>query len=41
MPLVILLASLIFILAVVLIPCAIYESKQGDDFTEFYPNEYK
>lgn len=45
MPLVILSASLIIIVAVVLIPATLYESKQlkdpNSDFNEFYPVEYK
>lgn len=45
MPFIILSVSLVLILAVVLIPLGIYESKQmkapNSDYNEFYPVEYK
>lgn len=41
----VLIGSLVLILAVVLIPLGIYESKQmkdpNSDYNEFYPIEYK
>jgi len=37
----VLFASIIIIFAVVLIPSAIYESKQGNEYFEFNPIEYK